>query len=429
MAQLERAPPCLCILLVAHTRHGRYVEPCAVGHILENHGLQISLVALLKIFALYVDDGLHGDIQRMPPLFHGIDETLCTLHLLLGIEQSLLVFAVHLGTAFGISVYQFVERRRHKELGHMSTIDAEGHGAVVCRINDKVGSDLLQVHAVGFTQCRPRFGVQFQQFGNHLLHRVVSHAQRIGNPVPPLVHEIVEASFHHRRHFLLQHRCLSAGNLQQQTFLQRFGAYARRVEGLQYLHHLGNLFFGGEYVAIQGQFVAQRVHVLAQQSVGIQRPDDIFHDVFLLVGEFHFQHLFLQFVIERGAVAVGHFLIVGRLLAAPLGKRSFGHLVVHAYTGQGIVKGILALFALLSLVIVIAVGLFGQGFCPVVHVHHSVGIIHLVRVTAFQCGIVVQFRTHALLQLGEGHLQHFHQHHLLLGEPLHLHLLLLLCLY
>ena len=164
MAELERTPACLSILHVAHSRYRGYVETRAVCHILEYHGFHVALIAVLEVFALYVDYRLHGDIHGVLPLLHGVDESLCPFHFLLGIEQRLLVASRHRRLVCLVALEQFGERGRDIQVWHMAAVDGECHGAVVGGIHYEVWRYLLHVSAFGLAERCPRLGIQAEEF-------------------------------------------------------------------------------------------------------------------------------------------------------------------------------------------------------------------------------------------------------------------------
>ena len=64
----------LNIFAVHHARNGRYIEVGAVGYILQNHRLELTLVAILEVFALEVENGLHRAHQRVVALLDSRDK-------------------------------------------------------------------------------------------------------------------------------------------------------------------------------------------------------------------------------------------------------------------------------------------------------------------------------------------------------------------
>lgn len=144
--------------------------------------------------------------------------------------------------------------------------------------------------------------------------------------------EFVEVVFHHVGHHLLHLVVRLTLYLQHQTLLQRVRTYARRVESLQYGHYAVNVFGCHVDVVVYGQLVAYALRVLAQQSVVVERADDIFHHLRVLFAQVGLPHLLLQLVIERCGVAVNLLLILrAAVLVAVIQRR---HLVVAAYVLQ-----------------------------------------------------------------------------------------------
>ena len=178
--------------------------------------------------------------------------------------------------------------------------------------------------------------------------------------------------------------------------MQRAGADAGRVQLLQQPEHA--LYFGGTgiQVVIDGQLVAQLGEVLAQQSVVVERADEVFHDVVLALGQVHQSHLLLQLVVERDGLAVDHFLaLVGHAAAVVDGQV----LVVAAQSGQCIVESRLPVLAFALGVVVVGRVSFRRVLI--------VGILRLFRVVGashLQGGIVVHLGVDAFGQSRDGQL-------------------------
>ena len=66
--------------------------------------------------------------------------------------------------------------------------------------------------------------------------------------------------------------------------------------------HVLHLFRRAFEIVVDVHLVADGVTGLAQQSVVVERTDEVFHDVPLSVVEVAFTHLLLEFVIKRHAV-------------------------------------------------------------------------------------------------------------------------------
>ena len=164
---------------------------------------------------------------------------------------------------------------------------------------------------------------------------------------------------------------------------------------------------------INGQFVADAVEVFAQQSIVIERPDDVFHHVVLLLGEVLHVHLLFQRVIERGGVAVDGLLVVGILVVAVAAH--LGHFVVPTYVVE---CGIECVFALLTFILrCLPVFLFAAVAGRVATIS-PLKVQRIIGRRTLQCRIVVEFGIDVLFKFGQGHFQQLHLQHLLGREPL-----------
>ena len=72
--------------------------------------MKIVLIPLKEEIPLELDDGLHGDVQCMSALLHGLDEPFGAIHLFAGIEQRLLVLSAHALLVLLIAFQQIRER-------------------------------------------------------------------------------------------------------------------------------------------------------------------------------------------------------------------------------------------------------------------------------------------------------------------------------
>ena len=59
---------------------------------------------------------------------------------------------------------------------------------------------------------------------------------------------------------------------------------------------------------IDGQLVADGIEAFAQQTVVVERANQVFHDVVLTGCHVEQPHLLLQLVVKRGGLAVHHLL-------------------------------------------------------------------------------------------------------------------------
>ena len=173
------------------------------------------------------------------------------------------------------------------------------------------------------------------------------HAQQLRKLLEVLLREVVEVLLYDCRHQLLHSVVGSAFYLQQQTLLQRVRTDASRVEGLQDSDYAVDVLNVAVDALIDSQFVAYRLAVLAQQSVAVERPDDVFHYLLVVLREVYLAHLLLQLVVERARVAVYHLLVVGRIGSVGSGVSRRRHVFVGTgHTVERIVQRRLAFLPL-----------------------------------------------------------------------------------
>ena len=180
----------------------------------------------------------------------------------------------------------------------------------------------------------------------------------------------------------------SASQLEDKTLAQVVGTNARRVKGLEQLHHLLHLLGRTLHVLKQLQLVTQAVGGFAQQSVVVERPYDILHDVALLGCDVLFSHLLVELVVERRRVAPHHLTAVAVVVAVVgIGSSSLKgrrHLVVTAYALQGIVQGRGPLLAVLLSVKLLVVAVERIVINVVV-----VAVIRMAVVAAVLCSVAL----------------------------------------
>ena len=86
------------------------------------------------------------------------------VHLAFCVEQCLLFLAVHALLVVAVGVHHIGERARHEQFRYVSLIQGERYGAVVGRVNDEVGRNLLRVSSQCLTHRGPRLRVQLADF-------------------------------------------------------------------------------------------------------------------------------------------------------------------------------------------------------------------------------------------------------------------------
>ena len=350
---------------------------------------------------LQLDDGPHGDGERVTAHLHGLDEALGGIDLLLDIEQCLLRLAAHVLLVLLILLHRVGKRLRHLQLGYLTIVEGEGDGAVVLGVDDEVGRDLLQTPAHRLTHGGPWSRIQLTELTEEGCCLFVVQTERRLDLLPVLLRESLEVVVHHTLHQVLQARGVATLYLEQQTLLEVARTDAGRVELLQDGEHLGNLVLCDIEVMIDGQFVADGVELLAEQSVVVERADQIFQDIALTVRHVHLAHLFLQLVVERDAIPVDHLLA---LLGDGATRLIDGQILIVAPDGtEGLVEGRLSLLALVARLEVLLRGT--QGVLTVLIVH-IVSVILLTRACHLEGRIVVHLGIDTVYQL---HHWQFHQ--------------------
>ena len=148
-----------------------------------------------------------------------------------------------------------------------------------------------------------------------------------------------------------------------------------------------NFLFAYINIMVDDELIADAVQVFAEQSVFIQRTNQILHDLLF----------FISIVV--------------------------GHLVVFSDTFQCLIQFVLSFFffrlcfvGIVSKFIVITVVRIIQSRTVFVALSHEC----IVRILSFQGRIIIQFGIDIILQFVERHLQHLHLQHLLGGESLEL---------
>ena len=230
---------------------------------------------------LQLYDGPHSDGQRVAPHLQRLDESLGGIHFLLNIEQRLLRLTAHMVTVLLELRHRIDKRLRHLQLRQFTIVECERHRAVVVGIDDEVWRDLLQAPADGLSQRGTRPWIQLPQFVEHLFSLGVVKRQARPYLIPMLTGELLEIVGDHLLHLYLHPRRILSVNLQEQALLKRRGTDACGVKALQQFLHLTQFRLRGVDVMIDGQFVADGVERLTEQSVIIERTDQILHNIVL----------------------------------------------------------------------------------------------------------------------------------------------------
>ena len=145
---------------------------------------------------------------------------------------------------------------------------------------------------------------------------------------------------------------------------------------------------------IDSQLVANDREVFSQQSVVVERANQIFQNITFLISQVEFAHLLFQLVVERFGFAVHDLLAFLGIRAATLVHRQV--FIVATDTAQGLVECTLTFLTLAGSLkilgaIVIAttakVGLFGS---------HRIIVVGLF---ALQSGVIVHFGVDTVNQL------------------------------
>ena len=247
----------------------------------------------------------------MAALPHGLDITLCLVHFLLGIEQGFLLFSVHVLLVRAVGVYHLRERGGDAQVRDASAVEGERHVAVIIGVHNEVGGYLLQAASFCLAKGCPRLGIELSYLFMDNRRLLGREAHRLGYLVPMLLDEVVEMMADDLFHEALEFAFRPSGNLQEQALLERAGANAGGIEGLQNLQHLLNLFHRHINAVIDGQLIADVVKALSEQSIAVERADKILHDLLLLLSELCLSHLLFELVVERCGVAPYRLLIVG----------------------------------------------------------------------------------------------------------------------
>ena len=340
------------------------------------------------------DDGLHRGSQRMATYLDGLDEPLRRIHLLLDIEQCLLGLTTQVLLVVLVLLHRIDKRLRDLQFRHLAVVEGEGHRPVVLRVDDEVWGDLLDAAPHRLAHRGTRTGIQFPQFLEQRLRLDIRQREGGLYLIPMLLGKSLEIVGNHLLHQRFYFRVVATADLYQQTFLQRTGTDARRIEVLQHFQHVLYLLVGGIDIMIDGQFVADHIRRLAQQTIVIQRADQILHDVALAVGEFRLTHLFHQLVIERLTLTIDHLLaILGHVTATVI---DWQVLIVAPDTGEGLIQGRLPFLALSTDRVVI------RGILVVLIVSIFRGVGQVIARISLQSRIVVHLRIDTVHQLGDG---------------------------
>ena len=264
----------LDIFAVRNTTDGTDVIPCCSGNIFESHWPQQSFIAFLKEWLLEGDNCLHGAHHCFRALLEGIDEHLSAFHVLAN-EGVLLSFGI----------------RADDEGGLVATTQGNGDGTILVGIDKEVGLDALcSVGTLG-TECTARPWIEFQNFPLQLFDLCLIDVEALLQPLPTFVYEVIEILTQHLDEQFAVRILLVALNLYEQAFLQRACSDAWRIELLEYLKHFFQLLGIGVETLVDFRLVGEYHKRFLEQSVLVERPNEVLHEFLLVVGEVEIGHL------------------------------------------------------------------------------------------------------------------------------------------
>ena len=166
-------------------------------------------------------------------------------------------------------------------------------------MNEKVWYNLLQTRTHGLAERTSRSWVQAGKFLQSLLQCLFRDIQILHDALPALVREVV-VCFLQNPHGNQLGRCVGlAPQLQHQALLQALRPHPHRVKSLNSVQHPCQFFFRNIQSLIDGQFLHNGGQRFAQQTIVIQRTNEIFCHIVLLWGKVTLSQLLLHQFIER----------------------------------------------------------------------------------------------------------------------------------
>ena len=240
----------------------------------------------------------------------------------------------------------------------------------------------------------------------HRFRFLFRHAEFLRDEVPAVGGKFLEALLQHLQGAFLVGRLLfGTFQLERQAFFQRACADAGWVERLENVQQALQFLLVGVDVMVDGQFVGHGIQVLTQETIVVERTDEIFHDFALVVVEVVLSDLPCEVFIGRRSPCERHLVSFTRIVGPLL--QIVGHIV-----GVGIVAERVAYVAGLSR----SPFVIGGITAAVVAVAHRVGLVAemlvAVAVALFERRVVNEFVAHTLPQLFDGELHQSCQRHL-----------------
>ena len=190
-------------------------------------------------------------------LFHGIDESLGGIHLLFEEHQCVARLLALVGLVAGVFVQHFGKLPAEAQLGHVTVVQAEGDGAVVLCLHQKVGDNLLEVLPNGLAQGTAGPGIEFGEFAHGLLILFFRNSQLQQDLFFVLPGEVIATFADDVQLQLSQGRIFFPPDLQQQAFLKVAGTDAGWVELLDDRQYPFQFLRCGADALVDGQFVHQ----------------------------------------------------------------------------------------------------------------------------------------------------------------------------
>ena len=162
-----------------------------LGHVLEDHGAELRLVAGEEEVGLQHEDGLHGALECLAALPDGVDEPAGGVELLLDELHRVAHFRATVGLVTEVVAKHVGVFTVHVQLGGVALIHAEAELAVVA-VHDEVWCDAVHGRIRGLVPAVSGLGVEAGDLTQDGLERRLIEVQRTADLLVMLAGEGVE---------------------------------------------------------------------------------------------------------------------------------------------------------------------------------------------------------------------------------------------
>ena len=266
----------LYVFAVDHPRDGRNVELRGIGNVFQNHRAQFRLISVDKVFALVVEDCLHGPHQGIVALSDGRDKPLGRIDFVFD-ELNRLFIRLRFSTALLGHVADHLHISAiDLQIGYIGRIEPQIEDAVLV-VQSEVRCDVGLGRTLVVAVQVPRFGREPDNFVDRVAELVLADRQPRDQLFVVLFRKFIEIGGQNLAGEFLSRIQFGQGiQLQQQALFQITGANSHGLELLDGVERFLDLVYGCVDAGAECDVVGNGCQIPAQIAVVVDTSDDVF---------------------------------------------------------------------------------------------------------------------------------------------------------